>query len=87
MLLSQISFIIQKEVKSLSLCKAYPPLFSGLVSVFLCGADPCDVSGLMIMDLWFLVLCALESVIRWRLSAIKVLLKLELDKQCEGGQD
>ena len=28
----------------------------------LCGADPCNVFGLIIMDLWFLVLYTLESV-------------------------
>ena len=53
-------------------------LFSSLVLVFFRGADHCNVSVLMIMDLCFLVLCALESVNRWRLSAIKVLSKLEL---------
>ena len=34
----------------------------------------------MIMDLYFLVLCTLESVSRWGLSTMKVLLELELEQ-------
>ena len=47
--------------------------FSGLVFPY--DADLCDVSGLMIMVFCFLVLCALESFNRLKVSAIKVLLE------------
>ena len=40
--------------------------------------DPLYFSGLMIMDICFLVLSALESVNKWRLSTMKVLLALFL---------
>ena len=42
----------------------------------LCGTNPCDVSGYMSMDLCFSVFSASSLSLRWRLSAIKVLLEL-----------
>ena len=50
-----VSLFIQEEVKSLSLLqKPTHPSFSGLVTDFLQGADPCNVSHLTITisDFW-----------------------------------
>ena len=67
------SVLLQKEVENLSLCKSLPTLVSGFVPVFLCGTDPCYVC----YGFLFLCIMQLESLFRWRLSPIKVLLELE----------
>ena len=45
----------EKEVEDLSLCKSIATQVSVFSPVFLPGADPCYVSGCVIMDLYFSV--------------------------------
>ena len=47
-------FSLRKKLKTYLFAKAYLPYFSSWSSFFLCGADPCNVSDLMIMisDFW-----------------------------------
>ena len=63
----------QKEVENLSLCKSTHTLLFSSLSLW---RYPLQYFWLNDYHLCFLVLGSLESVNRWRLSAIKVLLEL-----------
>ena len=47
-------FSFRRKLKTYLFAKASTLFFSGLVSIFLCGVDPCNVSDLMntISDFW-----------------------------------
>ena len=66
----------RKKLKTYLFCKSIPtPVFWSCS--FSMALSLVMFFGLMIMDLCFLVLYALESVNRWRLTTMKVLLELE----------
>ena len=66
----------RKKLKSVSLCKNILNLVFGSYLGHSLWQQPLQCSS---NDLCFLALCTLESVNRWRLSSVKVLLELELD--------
>ena len=55
---------VKKKLKPISLQKKIPTIVFLSCLGLLQGTDPCDVSGLLIMDLCFLLLCTSESAIR-----------------------
>ena len=68
----------RQNLKNLSLRKGIPTI---VFTICLCRFDLSNVSGLMIITLHILVLCALETINRWRLGAIKVILELQLHQK------